>query len=308
MDGGARPLDGTFALSTRFEYFQAKWQTNGLLFRRINTLDDETNFAVAGQLVSWSGHKHALVEPRGELTTWNDLDPSTRGKDISIFYTSRSLLDPLREVLNMGVMYVDIGAIKWDANHFTVAARLDQEQVRVTGALFESPSQRPDHLEVCYSFPNATNRYVIRYGYGDARKSSLLPTTITNFWLKKQQNQAEREIELDEWQILDLKTQDALLPDEAFAIAPFSTQNIWVNRVYTNGGIYEWKTNGTYLLITRLDGARSIPRPPGKTATAALYSGWGTFNFLIFALMVRAKRTENNKTLKEGVLEYDIQV
>jgi hypothetical protein len=69
MGGGPRPLDGTFALSRNYEYFQARWGTNGLLFRRLSKPEDVTNFNAAGELVSWSGHQHVVVEPRGLATT-----------------------------------------------------------------------------------------------------------------------------------------------------------------------------------------------------------------------------------------------
>src|SRR5512140_3380177 len=75
MEGGQRPLDGTFALSTRFDYFQARWQTNGMLFRRLNRPEDATNFTFAGTLVSVSDHQHALVEAGGRMTTWDERDP-----------------------------------------------------------------------------------------------------------------------------------------------------------------------------------------------------------------------------------------
>src|SRR5581483_12054583 len=55
MNGGARPTDGTFARSTKFEYYQAKWQTNGFLVRQLASANDQTNLNVAGLLVAWSG-------------------------------------------------------------------------------------------------------------------------------------------------------------------------------------------------------------------------------------------------------------
>ena len=99
MGGGIRPLDGSFALSTRFEYFQARWQNNGLLFRRLGSPADVTNLSVAGQLVSWSGHQKALFEPIPLVTTWDDRDPSAAGKRISIFFTSHFFLASIEEYM-----------------------------------------------------------------------------------------------------------------------------------------------------------------------------------------------------------------
>ncbi len=82
MNGGMLPLDGSFAFSTAFVCFQAKWQTNGMLYRQIGSATGASNFDFAGRLVSVSDHKHAVAEPSRQSTTWDDRDPSVAGKSI----------------------------------------------------------------------------------------------------------------------------------------------------------------------------------------------------------------------------------
>jgi len=292
MGGGARPLDGTFALSTSFEYFQAKWQTNGMLFRRIGSPLDVTNLTVAGQLVSWSGHQHALFEPTPILTTWDDRDPSVAGKSISIFYTSQCYLDPLREILNLGIMYVGIGAVHWEQNRFRVETRVGDEPLRITGEVIEAGAGPPDRLKVWYAFPGQTNSYELRYGYGVPSRYAYLPSVITNFWLKKEANGKEKQIELDEWRILDLEIAEAPLAAELFDVAAFSRSNHWPRRLYANSSFYERAPNGTLQLTGTLEFHARRPLVPRKVGVAVLYAGGGGLNMAIVALMVRAKETE----------------
>jgi hypothetical protein len=123
MEGGARPLDGTFALSTKFDYFQAKYQPDGMLFRRLGQPEDATNFTTPNLLVSVSAHQHALVEPGRRLTAWDDRDPSAAGKTTSVFYTTHFALEPLREIMNLGVMQAGVGSIRWTGDKGVGTAR-----------------------------------------------------------------------------------------------------------------------------------------------------------------------------------------
>lgn len=295
MDGGARPLDGTFALSTRFEYFQARWQTNGLLFRRLGGLGDVTNLSVAAELVSISGHEHALVEPPGRLTTWDDRDPSIAGKAVSIFYTSQFMLEPLRRVVNMGIMYAGFGKVEWAGNHFRTEAELDHEHIVITGQLLPAPGGRPSGLKVHYAFPHQTYHYIIRYSYAPTPKYSYLPAVIRSCWIPDDRKQTE--IEVDEWRIINFEIDDTLLADNAFGIAPFAQFNRWATRVYPNGAVYDRGTNGALQMAYILDpfGALLPPRP--RISRMLLYTIWGGMNVAIFALVLGAKEPnkENSK-------------
>ncbi|HEV2391608.1 MAG TPA: hypothetical protein VG146_04505 [Verrucomicrobiae bacterium] len=296
MDGGARPLDGTFALSTRFEYFQAKWQTNGLLFRRITSPGDVTNFNVAGELVSWSGHRHALVESGARLTTWDDRDPSVAGRDTSVFYTTSFLLHPLREVLNLGIMYAGIGTVRWEGNRFRAACDVDHEHLLITGELLPVAHGPPRALNVRYAFPHQTNDYMIRYGYESALKHPFLPDVITNVWIVKGHDGGRTEVELDQWRILEMEIANRPLDARPFAADSFTQPKRWLTRVYTNGAIYELGSNGTLKVIYGVphDGTSSAL---ALRSHAGFYVCWAGLNVAIFALIVRAKerRSEPSK-------------
>ncbi len=303
MGGGMLPLDGSFALSTSYEYFQARWQTNGLLFRQITSPSDVTNFTVAGKLVSWSGHQHALFEPGPLLTTWDERDPSVAGKYISVFYTSQFFLEPLREILNLGIMYVGVGTVEWEGDRFRAQCQVDREHLRVTGEAGRARDGRVDHLKVRYAFPHHTNDYLVRYGYNPALGYDYLPSVVSNFWLKTERTGTQREIELDEWRILDIQIHEASLAAEAFDVAPFTRQNHWPEQIYTNSGFYARGTNGGLQLIGTLD-FRNQPRlGPSRASVAALYAAWGGLNVVIFALLVGAREKEQKQTTKERTIK-----
>lgn len=289
MDGGARPRDGSFARSTRFEYFQAGWQTNGLLFRRLSGPSEMTNLDVPGELVSWSGHRHAVVEPNRQLTAWDDRDPSIPTKPISIFYASQSLQQPLREVLNLGIMFAGIGAVRWEGNRFRTEVEVDPQHLLITGEIVPSADGLPRAMRVCYAFPHLTNWYVVRYGYAPGQKRFMPPTAITNFWVTKDEKGADAEMELDEWRILNFERGEAPLGPEAFDVEAFARQNNWLSRVYTNGAIYDPSTNGVLRLAYSLGDFPTRASPASQTVRTVFYGCWGGMNIAIFALMAGAK-------------------
>ncbi len=295
MNGGARPLDGTFALSTRFDYFQARWQPDGMLFRGLNRPEDATNFTFTGNLVSVSAHQHALVEPGGRLTTWDDRDPSVAGKSTSVFYTTQLALDPLREILNLGVMHAGTGTIRWAGNRFRTESEVDHEHLLITGELVPSGDAPPGAMRVCYAFPHQTNRYVLRYGYAPGLKYSFLPAAITNFWVTESRRGVENQIELDEWRILDLDIAEAPLPAQAFDLAPFAGQSQWTTFVYTNGGLYARQTNGMLQFVVSVEAPEGPFRRRFRASPKVVYACWAGLNIAIFALMLGAKPTKTKQ-------------
>ncbi len=296
MNGGALPLDGSFARSTRFDYFQATWQTNGILFRELTSPFAVTNDAVAGELVGWSGHRHALVEPNGNFTTWDDRDPSVAGKDISVFYTARFLLQPLQEVVNLGIMYGGTGQIRWRRNQFRVEREADHQRLVIMGSLVVGGGGRPRAMRVRYAFPHMTNDYVVRYGYTPPLEYPFLPTVMTNFWVRNG-GRGPSEMELDQWRILNLQIAPRAMNPDAFAFARFEAARGWQRRIYTNGAIYDVRTNGALHLVYNLPAAGAPLIPRAREMPLAFYAGWAVMNLTIFALMVGAKekKQQNNE-------------
>jgi hypothetical protein len=302
MNGGALPLDGSFARSTRFDYFQAKWQTNGILFRELTTPSDVTNDTVAGELVAWSGHHHALVEPNGNLTTWDDRDPSVAGKNVSVFYTARFLLRPLQEVMNLGVMYGGTGQISWEGDRFRLAREVNHQRLVMTGKLFEDRGGRPRAMRVRYAFPHQTNDYIVRYGYTPALHYAFVPTVMTNFWMRDGAGSGGG-MELDQWRILDLRIAPRPMRLRQFASARFEEAHAWQRRIYTNGAIYEVRANGALHLVYNLPAPGAPPIPRLRKMPPAFYAGWAAVNVTIFALMVgaRERKEQNNEKPKTTV-------
>lgn len=293
MGGGIRPLDGSFADSTAFEYYQARLQPEAVFFRRFLAAEDATNSAVAGRLVSRFNHQHWLFDGNPRLNTWFDTDPSTVGRNYSIFYTSEYYLRALSEVLNCGVMHIRSGTLQWNKDRFYGEGDFDGEHVLVRGRVAYRSSGPPDHLDVRYQIGKRVADYVVRYGYGPKATPSFLPRTITNFWLSN-----GTPIDLDEWKILDLQISPRGMTRASFNVEPFVHGNHWPIRVYTNGAFYSRSTNGSMAFLAYLTETRK-PRFHGSVQERHLkmglvYFGWAGLNFGIFALMMRARR-ENTK-------------
>ena len=293
--GGARPLDGTFSLSTSFEYFQARWQTNGFLFRKISSPLDATNFTVAGHLVSRSGHESTLFEPIPLLTTWDDRDPSVKGQRYSIFYTSHFFLDSLCNVLNMGIMYAEIGGIRWHGNRFETECEVDNEHLRISGEVIVSSLGLVDHLYLTYAFPHESYDYIIRYGYSSRSALSYLPMALTNFWLPNRNGTNRTEVDINEWEILDIQFAKQPLAPEAFDVKPFLSNHQWPTRIYTNGGFYIPMANGSLRLVGGLLPFHSEKHAANGVSVAWLYWSWAVFNLCAFALAWTMRANERDQ-------------
>ncbi len=302
MSGGMLPLDGSFAYSTRWEYFQVKWQSNGMLFRRLGAPTDATNFNVPAEFVSVSDHKYAVVEPTRVLTTWDDRDPSVVGKNISIFFTRHCLLQPLREMMSLGIMYAGIGAVRWQGNRFRTESVLNHQRVIMTGEVAPSENGPPMSMTVRYAFPHQTNDYVLRYGYAPGSPYPFVPSVITNFWVTGRNGGRPREMELNQWRIISVKLREAPLPARAFALKPFLKPFQWKTRVYTNGAIYDVGPDGALQFAYALGGPTGvITQPPViHVSRPVFYAAWGAVNLLIFALMLGARESKQKPIAMKG--------
>lgn len=302
MDGGARPFDGSFSRSTRFECFEARWQTNGFLFRWLKNPSDITNSTIGREFVSWSGHRHALVEPnRQYVTTWDDRDPTVAGKNVSIFYSTKFSLEPLRQVLNLGIMDVGIGVIHWTGHGFRVETQDDDQRLTVRGELVTTGYGPPREMLVWYETPIRTNCYSIRYGYTPGGKYPFLPTVITNFWIIRDRAGVETEMELDQWRILDLTTMSTSMAESAFDFEKFARPNNLASRIYTNNAIYNVGTNGTLSLFSTVGQQASFLTSSNRISRAVFYSFWGCANAAVFALFIGAKDRNRKQTNKERI-------
>lgn len=287
MEGGARPLDGTFALSTKYDYFEARRQADGLLFRRLATVTASTNYDFAGLLVACAAHRHGLAEPGGRFTVWDDRDPSVAGKNVSVFYTEKLMLEPLRRVLNLGVMYAEAGSIRWAGEHFSAEADVDGQHVTIEGNLLVNTNGAPLGLRLSYGFPHQTYNYLVQYTYGEG--AQRLPTLIRSYWLPP--DRPGTEIEVDEWRILKLDLGSADLPKEEFDIAPFVTANHWTARVYTNNAFYDQSASGRLTLsyVLKEPGSRFWGTVLSRTT---IYIAWACLNLGLAVVMLRAKKAE----------------
>jgi hypothetical protein len=295
MGGGRRAFDGSLAFSTEFAYYQARWQPGGVFFRKLSHPSEATNVGFAGDLVSSYGETNWMVDSKPIFITWNDPTPSAKGKNFSVYFTRKLLLEPLRQALNLGVLHLDAGAIRWNGNEFHLQSELDTDAWVVGGKLVSKGDGPPDHLGLYYSQGTNVYRYVVRYGYEPPLRLPYVPTVITNFWISS----TGQEYDIDEWKILDLAVAPNSLPESAFAIEPFLQNRAWPVRVYKDHAFYELSTNGTLRLLFALSTASPRPAPPGARGARLLYAGWLAVNFALFALFARVRNMVTTSKPKE---------
>jgi hypothetical protein len=284
-----RSFDGSFALSSTFAYYQAKWQPGAVFFRKLNNPSDVTNNILAGDFVSSFGETNWITEFKPVITTWSE-QPGTNGKLRSVYYTRNLLLEPLREALNFGMMHLRIGSIRWTNHHFRVQSDADVDQWVVSGALSSTGGDRPDHLNAFYRLGTNVYHYVVRYGYQPPLKLSFIPTNITNFWVASN----GKEVDIDEWRILDMDTSTEPLPGSGFEVERFLKASGWPIQIYKDNAYYNVLSNGTLHLLRSISSS-SIQNSahPGSLGKRFLYIVWLACNFAVFGLIARTRNMDN---------------
>ena len=302
--GGIIPLDGSFAQSTAFEYYQSRLQPGSVFFRKYLTASDETNFVVAGQLVSVFDRQSRVFDGNSQLTTWDDRDPSVLGKRSSIFYSREYYLRTLSEFLNLGLMHSHWGSIRWNGDAFMGEGIIDDEHVILSGELFSTSSGLADRLKVRYTFVqrNASYDYILRYSFDPPLQFPFLPSCIKNFLILN-----GREIEVGEFRILHLETNSLPMVATAFDVTGFVDHYSWTTRVYTNGSLYVLSTNGTSQFLSTFEEVTN-PALSGSVqqrhkAFEALYVVWIAINYGFFILFMRVRKLSPLERVQSSINE-----
>jgi len=142
---------------------------------------------------------------------------------------------------------------------------------------------------------------VVRYSYSPGVGPSFVPSSITNFWLSE-----GREIELDEWKLLELRTSNASMTAAAFDIQPFLERYPWEVRVYTNDAFYIRATNGALVFEQAFPTFKPVSPWHRLVGRRLFYVPWIALNFAIFLLMVRMKAKQQIRN-EERTQKYEVQ-
>jgi hypothetical protein len=273
-----------------FRYYEARWQPGGSFLREIVSPERADDLHTPGLLAayfdgfswfhdSFPGRTH-FVQFSSEAT--NSL------RSVTIL---NSIV--LQQVLMFGIMNSEIGSLEWQGNRFRV--RRPTRPLQITCELIASRSGLPDSLHVNYSSVERGNvGWIIRYGYGVADTTEGLPSLLRCFWI----DDKNREIELKQFTIYNLKTRQTPLEIAAFSADRFKAYNNWQTHLFITNDIYAVSADNTLQRVAKV-GSKIADKLQGKPVAlhlALTYTVWGTVNASIFVLALRMRKTNKSKT------------
>lgn len=279
--GQARPLDGSFQQSTFLNYYHARWQTNGLLFRQIRSVTDATNFSAMKLFAANFDNEYWLCYNSTNITR-TEWVPGTTAKTNRIFGSFVFRTRILREPLLLGIMHLDLGKVVWDGDSFT--ARSSVEPYSIEGTL-RSANGRADSLSITYRSAGRDYRWVARYRYDRSLEIPYFPSLISMNWV----NEDGREIQLAEYEVFKLREAPQPLSRDAFEPAPFIQSNGWRPLVFTNESLFVFGPSGQLIELEKRPyrGPQTIK---GFIREPLIYPIWAAANISIFILVWRMER------------------
>ncbi|MDA1273434.1 MAG: hypothetical protein O2960_05195 [Verrucomicrobia bacterium] len=284
-------MDGSFALSTNFEYFHARWQPDATLLRQIPDPSDIESLKIDRLLVSIFRDEYWLVDRERMATHWFKRSET----DNFVFRIANRRMYSLRKLLNLGLIHVPIASIVWNGNTFLVNRTLVSEEIKeIRGELFAKGTNRPTELRVKYAGPRSYAEHVVRYAYEtEFDELPFLPSKISTFYLND-----GREVEVDEMTIVELDTAKTPLGTSAFDPQPFIDANKIGIGAYTNDALYSVTADGhlefvrSYHSETPSFFSRRITRSAERIF---LYASWVGANVGIFFVFRRIRKIHNNQ-------------
>lgn len=174
------------------------------------------------------------VDGAGLITHWKDSAIKLKATRIRPSRTFQSRFADFRQIMNMGLMNLDIGAVKWEGDRFRAEGYVIDlpGPVHVEGALKVSESGYPRQMEVIYTLPKTVCKYTIRYSYFTNAGASLLPDSFDCSLVNE-----SKEIHLAAFKILELTLSTTNMPPVVFAPSELNHSSL-KPLYYHNGGWY----------------------------------------------------------------------
>lgn len=228
-EGGCGPKDWVY-------YFFARWQQGCLFLKSGTNLDvSQPGSGFREEINSRFHDEYWRLDAAGVLTIWQD--PAGTPADINMqptrmFHTHSH---QLKELLNMGIMQIEAGALKWAGNDFTANGYVPELKtpVRVRGKLIPTSNGYAKEMRVEYRSRAGVYNYVLRYLYPGESGLSFLPRTIQASFVSE-----AREIKLMECTLISIKTNSAALDRSAFDLRNYVPPDRTPTVLYTNETYY----------------------------------------------------------------------
>jgi hypothetical protein len=275
-------------------FFAARWQPNCLFLRSAsNAIDALVIDNRVGDTLGRKGNSFWSRTPKGLTTIWQDtmLSPTQirHGPPLAFHNRARDIFD----VLNMGIMYVEPGSVKWEENQFSATGYVPELklEVSISGTLKCDANQLVKQSDVQYTSRIAIWKYVLKYSYGTNNVPPFLPDRIEVFF---QSDTGSRKFA--ELQVLSMKTSARPLENGLFELNLASWTNSSQILYFTNDTWYAKNAFGE--LSPVVPGAINLPNMQ-KLNKHDYYFGAVAVNTL-FAAVLLLKARQKHTSSKKG--------
>lgn len=223
----AKPKDGSFAASTNYLFFQARYEPPTIVLKKEHTLSNLLSERLSGGLLAILGKEYWWIDQeRKQAHLWTMPEgarPNAPGQ--SVRRTVNYRLHPLFEVMNFGVQHAGIGTIAWNDNAFETETTNEEFglKIKIRGSLESDYGGRPKSLRINYLMRGrqiGSFDYIVRYAFESQLTPAFLPNRITSYLLRD-----GKEIELDDFTILKLRIGSPTDSYAAFSMPPIISAN-----------------------------------------------------------------------------------
>ncbi len=200
--------------------------------------------------------------------------------------------------MNMGVMHLEIGAVKWTENGFAATGYIPEirDPVKVSGTV------EPDALgyarEMVVHYRTDTNgrhyEYVLRYGYDTNAGLSFLPSSIESFWIN-----GTDQIKLADFALISIKASPVALSPSLFNPHKVLSSNAMPVVFYRKGAWYMTNALGHLAPIpTPLTGSRMLSARDGLARNQLYYAIVLLSTVAAFSTIRRINKQNKRQTLE----------
>ena len=249
---GLPSIEGVWSPHDHVGYFMARWQSNCIFIK------SGTNWNVAQpgrtrvEEINTRFHdEYWRLTPPGILTYWQDPGQSMAEVRPGPPLVHHVRTSQLRELMNMGIMSVEVGALSWHDNAFTAEGYIPEWKApeHVSGHLVTDTKGYPKELDIQYANQNGVFNFVARYLYARDIGVPFLPSTI-QVYLVSQTNL----IQLEQFDILSIQTQQQPMDRSFFDLQSMAATNKMPTILYTNGAYYAKNLVGGWAPVATVDG------------------------------------------------------
>jgi hypothetical protein len=285
--------EGIRGLKDAMLYFHARWQSD-CLFLKVGTNTDVSSSTrqTLEEVNARFQNEYWRLDRAGFLTSWVDGSKTPGESSLQPSRCFHTSTHQFKEMMNMGIMQIEVGAVKWRGNSLSAEGYVPEFKtpVRVEGKVIPDMNGYAKEMRVTYRSRMGIYNYILRYAYHENVGMPFLPSIIQSFFLSP-----DGEVKLMECQIFSIKTASEPLPRGSFDLEPLLVSREMPRILFTNGNWYAQNLVGGWAPIRKPSGELA-----GFTAVPAKFNGnglyYGTVAVTTLIALTAILKTKPNKT------------